>query len=567
MEVSRTHTQPGAPRRPRRAHTGSVRAACHCRDGHTNQPTCQASSSSLAGKSPTGGDGHTDVGDQNGPLTAGAETHDRLAPRPDVVGGAPDGRRAHSRPTSPADGGGRPPPPSAAELRRVCYFCMEPKTGITLAQVDGSLCTHLVLAFARINAQAQLVTARPTDQDYLGQVAEFKRRHPQVKVMISIVNDCDSNGFAMLALANNELRYKFAKSAVEFLERHHLDGVDLHWEFPNFPSGLFNLRGEYERAGLTKILKSLRSALVENFFARQQCEQQQELTRRNDHHHHHNGNKHHHNNRAKHQQPAPAGHRQPVEQHLLTVAIGGQESILRASYELKQLTNLCDWLNVMSYDYFLFKPYLPFTGPNSPLHPIVEHYPILNKLAMSWTVQRLLNEGLDRDKLVVGIPCYARAYRLVFHQTTPVPFTLALGTRGGQLDDQLNYREVVELLARPDTVVEFDERARVPYLLAESGYVWISFESPQSVREKVRYIADQKLGGYMTWNLNSDDFIGGSPDKPTKATPEDQSGCLASEQAQAATTTVTFPLHRAMLDEALNHPGRADHDGHDGGSL
>lgn len=435
---------------------------------------------------------------------------------------------------------------------------MEPKTEINLHQVDGSLCTHLILAFARINAQAQLVVWRESDKVYLEQVVHFKRKYPLVKVMISVLNDCEFNGFPMLAHANNELRYKFAKSVVEFLQRYNLDGVDLHWEFPNFPTNLFGLRGDYERVGLTKILKSLRSAIVENFFNRQQCEQQQELSRRSSSRSGASGNYSTSNTTTC---SSTTSNSNQVEPHLLTVAIGAQEAILRNSYEFKQLVNLCDWLNVMSYDYFLFKPYLPFTGPSSPLHPIVEHYPIFNKLALSWTVQRLLEEGLDRDKLVVGIPCFARAYRLVFRQTTaPVPFTLALGSRGGQLEDQLNYREVVQLLAKPDTIVEFDERARVPYLLADSGYTWCSYESPQSVREKVRYILDKGLGGYMTWNLNSDDFIGiGSdggeqPKKDANSNGSQQNGYQAEpSQADKATNSQTFPLHRAMLDEALNY--------------
>uniref|UniRef100_A0A6G1SC14 Chitotriosidase-1 n=2 Tax=Aceria tosichella TaxID=561515 RepID=A0A6G1SC14_9ACAR len=450
-------------------------------------------------------------------------------------------------------------------LKRVCYFHMEPKTEITLSQVDGSLCTHLILAFARINPDAKLVVWHQSDYDYLGQVPEFKRKYPSVKVMLSVFNDCEFNGFPMLAHANNELRYKFAKSVVELLETFQLDGIDLHWEFPNFPSSLFGSRGECERAGLTKILKALRSAIVENFFCRQQCEQQQELSRQSSR----SGG-----GCASGYSSSVTNQAHQVEPHLLTVAIGCQEAILRASYELKQLANLCDWLNVMSYDYFLFKPYLPFTGPSAPLNPIVEHYPILNKLSLSWTVQRLLDEGLDKEKLVLGIPCYARAYRLVFRQTTPpVPFTLALGAKGGRhMEDRLNYREVLELLGKPDSIVEFDERARVPYLLADSGYTWVSYENEQSAREKVRYILDRELGGYMTWNLNSDDFTGGVRkdsvdllDTPPQETNQANSNSSQNngysakrasqqnEQRSTTTSTEVFPLHRAMLDEALNN--------------
>lgn len=442
---------------------------------------------------------------------------------------------------------------------------MEPKTEIRLSQVDGELCTHIIMAFARINANCQLIVANETtDYAYLDEVPHFKRRYPHVRVMISVCNDQEFSGIQRLAstLNSNDNRLKFARSAVEFLQRYHLDGIDLDWQFPNFSSGLLNLWSgrEQERTGLTKIVKSLRSAIVENFYDRQLAEQNEFSSRASS------------SLSSATGRLAASGRMQAqfephVEPYLLTVAIGGQEAILRASYELTQLANLCDWLNVMSYDYFLFKAYSPFTGPNSPLYPIVDPYvPILSKLSLSWTVSRLLDEGLDGDKLVVGVPCYARAYALLFRNTQPAPFTLSAGTKGGQIDDCLNYREIVELLRREDTIVGFDERARVPYLLTDNGYTWISYENCQSVREKVHYILERGLGGYMTWNLNSDDFVGCSakakaPIKDQESgTVEGQNGLppppAPSATGRTAEPEPTFPLHRAMLDEVNRYFAR-----------
>lgn len=410
------------------------------------------------------------------------------------------------------------------DIRRVCYFRMDPKTEIRLDQVDGCLCTHIILAFARIDSHGDLVVKCEADYAYLERVREFKRKHSGVKVMISVFNEEEFNGFPKIA-TDNECRQRFAKSVIEFLQRYHLDGIDLNWQFPNFPTNLIGAR-EHERTGLTKIIKTLRSAIVENFYARQLAEQQEIVSRP--------------------YATTPGSFNSAVEPHILTVAIAGQESVLRASYELKQLSNLCDWLNVMSYDYFLFKAYAPFTGPNSPLHPIVENYvPILSKLSLSWTVGRLLEEGLPSDKIVMGIPTFARAYKLIFKNTLPAPFALSVGPRAGQSDGYLSYREVIEILARDDTRVEFDERARVPYLLTDNGYTWISYENIRSVREKVNYILSRNLGGYMTWNLNYDDFVG-----VALGSSQQTNGRIASS---STTSSATFPLHRAMLDEVISH--------------
>lgn len=402
---------------------------------------------------------------------------------------------------------------------------MDPKTEIRLSQVDGNLCTHVILAFARIDSQGNLVFGSEHDLGYLLEVPDFKRKNPTVRVMISVYNELEHNAFPKLAVSP-ELRQRFSRSVIEFLQRFHLDGIDLDWEFPNFPTTFVGR--EHERVGLTKILKSLRSAVVENFFDRQVA-QQHELQSSN-----------------YERQSYGAAKQSLVEPYLMTVAVAGQEAVLRAAYELKQVANLCDWLNIMSYDYFLFKPYAPFTGPNSPLYPIVDPYvPIVNKLSHSWTLSKLLEEEIPIEKITMGISTYARAYRLVFHNTRPAPFTLALGAKpGSRVDDYLDYREVCDILRRPDTVSEFDERARVPYLLTDSGYTWVSYENEQSVREKVRFVLDNKLGGYMTWNLNSDDFIG---------------SCSALSPADAANghgQIEPFPLHRAMLDEVNSYiPG------------
>lgn len=419
------------------------------------------------------------------------------------------------------------------EFKRVAYLSMNPKTElISLGQVDGSLITHLILAFAHIDANGNLVLSHQDDSIYLGGIKEFKRLYPCVKIMISVSNNVPEEparllpgqqanlnsasvpigGFAPLA-NSTKLRQQFARSAIEFLVRYSLDGIDLDWEFPNFPNTFVNK--ENERTGLTKILMEVRAAIVENFYNRQVTEQYRQTL----------------NPYALPDNVNFDQHQQTVEPYLLTVAIGAQEAILRSSYELKHLGNLCDWFNVMSYDYYLFKPYAPFTGPNSPLNPVMDPFvPVFGKLSFVSTMNRLLAEDIEREKIVMGIPTYARAYRLLFRNTHPARFTLTYATKGGQLPDYLNYREIRDILAKPDTIVDFDERARVPYLLTDDGYTWISYEDERSVVEKLNCIIENRLAGFMTWNLNSDDF-----------------GSLTQLPKLNGAKADDFPLHRALM--------------------
>lgn len=442
-----------------------------------------------------------------------------------------------------------------------------------LDQVDGNLCSHLILASAKLDSNGNISLSTKTineksfsTNELKKEINNFKYKFPQVKLMISVSNDQESQGFQKASI-DSDKRQRFARSAIEFLQSFNLDGIDLDWEFPNNPTNfVVNPRKEYERLGLIKICNSIREAIVGNYFNRQVAEQHQ-LKNQTQYKHTHLTN----------------NQDSQVESYLLTLLIGSQEAVLKSSYDFKQLTNFVDWFNIKSYDYFLFKPYTPFTGPNSPLYSIVDSYvPILNKLSFTWTLNRLLVEDeIPKEKIIMGIPTFGRAYRLMFKNNQPAPFTLAVGSRisaraSNQFNNSLNsttdddllktesnhqnsmlstaaaattiatttltyedflidYKEICDILKRPDTVVEFDIKARVPYLLTDDGYTWLSYENIQSVREKVRTIINYSLAGYMTWNLNTDNIANNL-----------SNGSISSQDQQISTN---FPLHRAMLEE------------------
>lgn len=410
--------------------------------------------------------------------------------------------------------GGRSP---GTQCRRIGHFWLNGK--LKLDEVDGSLCTHLLLASWRINSRANIVPLEREDeeqrQDHLAGLAQFKQRYPHLKVLLSVVNEPDEGGLARAA-SSAEFRHKLARSAMELLGRHHLDGLSLDLDLHASTAVQQLIMGNRIDSSLCKILIALREAIVENFYARQLQQQQQQQQQSQQTNAGYSAVASANNNNAN------------IEPYLLTFSLAGQEPALGSRIsgcELKQVAKLCDWIQIKSYDYFLFRAYAPFTGPIAPLYPIVDHYvPILGRSSLSCTLTRLLDDyEIPRDKLVLSIAAYGRAYRLAFRSSQPSAFSLAIGTKPSSRDcqrDILSFSEICDILKRPGTIEVFDERARVPYLLTDDGYTWISCESEQSVREKVRYIVDNQLAGYIGFNLNLD---------------ADQN----------------FPLHRAMMDETL----------------
>lgn len=70
-----------------------------------------------------------------------------------------------------------------------------------------------------------------------------------------------------------------------------------------------------------------------------------------------------------------------------------------------------DFLSLMAYDYHLYQPYLPFTGHNAPLKARIAARGYFATLNVEWSVQALLQRGLPKAQLVVGVPIYGRTWR------------------------------------------------------------------------------------------------------------------------------------------------------------
>ena len=232
------------------------------------------------------------------------------------------------------------------------------------------------------------------------------------------------------------------------MNEYSFDGLDLDWEFPGFPK-----KNGTERRGYTAIITKLRRV-----FGRK---------------------------------------------YLLTVAVPAQERVFKSGYELLEISRQVDWLNVMTYDYYVWTSL--FTGPNAPLYSLSEtkYVPIAKHLSVDWSIQEFITMGVPRHKIVMGIPTYSRGYKLLL-SSGPKPLRPALGAHSGELPDYLTFPEVCKFISMPETRVYYDSFAEVPFLSTKS--VWVTYEDERSLIAKVRYALSNHLGGYMTWNLNSDNF-------------------------------------------------------------
>jgi chitinase len=115
------------------------------------------------------------------------------------------------------------------------------------------------------------------------------------------------------------------------------------------------------------------------------------------------------------------------------------------------------------------------------------------------SVRFLMQEGAERDKLIVGIPAYGIAFTLKDPNNNGVS---ALTTSG---DGHQGYHEICQKVHSGALNYRWEDQQRVPY--AFSGTYWIGYDDVRSVTEKAHYINNHGYGGGMFWALDNDDFM------------------------------------------------------------
>ncbi|KAJ8731056.1 hypothetical protein PYW08_002469 [Mythimna loreyi] len=371
-----------------------------------------------------------------------------------------------------------------------CYYNFPSEQAVNQlmpSDIHPHLCTHINMAFARVLKNE----IKLEDYQYttLLEIVKLKQKNPDLKILLSVGGAKNDNGFPDMVL-NHKSRKQFIKSIKDLLRNYNLDGIDLDWEFP----ALHNLAvGGRERQHFSQLLREIRMEYIRE--------------KRN---------------------------------YLLTVAAAAPQTIVDISYDVDQLNEYLDFVNIMTYDFHYYTKYTPFTGFNSPLYQRSTEQLYLATLNINYTVHMYLDKGLDRNKIVVGIPTYGHTFTLYninnHHVNSPASGFGSLGSLGF-----VNYPDVCAFVSNTSNVnIIQDDEAKVPYLYSYKE--WVSYEGTQSVKEKAKFIVENQLGGAMIYSLNADDYegvcrgelAGGAGGFPLSATVSDTlKNCLSSPEAEA----------------------------------
>jgi chitinase len=311
--------------------------------------------------------------------------------------------------------------------------------------------THLNVAFAHIDRTNHVFLDSPAMGAMLGDLQKLKKQNPRLKILVS-VGGWQAEGFSDAALTDSS-RHVFAASVAKLLQDYSLDGIDVDWEYPG--QGVAGIKNRpQDKQNFTLLLQTLRETLDAQSVARK---------------------------------------RTGDNRYLLTIAAADREYFDYT--EMDRVHVYLDWINLMSYDFF--NSLTPTTGHHAGLYRS-EHALPRDRNADSAVTQYLV-AGVPPDKIVLGVAFYGRGFAGVTARNNGVnqPYE--------HFEGEHSYKELVAKLIGKQGFVRFwDARAQAPYLWNEKSRVFITYEDPQSIAVKARYVIAHRLGGIMFWELSED---------------------------------------------------------------
>lgn len=158
------------------------------------------------------------------------------------------------------------------------------------------------------------------------------------------------------------------------------------------------------------------------------------------------------------------------------------------SWNFKTLSELCDYLIVMGYDYYWSGS--TTAGPVAPLE--TENYNV------SKTVNTYLSAGVNPEKLLLGVPWYGYDWPVLNNSR----MASATGTATARI-----YTAAIQLVNTNGNI--FDQLTKVPWVRYTSSSFWrqLWYDDTLSLSMKYNLVNLKNLGGIGIWALS---YEGGS---------------------------------------------------------
>ncbi|HAX72194.1 MAG TPA: chitinase, partial [Firmicutes bacterium] len=370
--------------------------------------------------------------------------------------------------------------------------------------------THLNFAFLDFDAQGNLIftdkdaaVGAPVGQEgvqwdaanagILNALQELRAENPNLRLGVSIGGWSKSADFPLVA-ANDEARETFVENVMKFIEYTNMDFVDIDWEFAGEvrQPDLVDNKNDEGNPYASEADKELYIQLLEDL-----REGVDELG-------------------------AKLG--KTIE---LSVALPAPKDKVDAGIDVDRLFELVDFANIMTYD--MRGAWDDVSGHQTALYPN-ENDPMQGRnLSISESVEYLIEQGAEPEKIVVGAAYYTRGWNEVEAGSNPALPGLfgeaSLSTKdadqtpsygaineapltsgdGGRMSGVWSYRNLDTLKSKYPGLTEYwDDESKAPYLYDLSTGMFFTYDNSRSIEEKATYVNENNLGGIIGWMQSQD---------------------------------------------------------------
>ncbi|MDW3209217.1 MAG: glycoside hydrolase family 18 protein [Reichenbachiella sp.] len=299
----------------------------------------------------------------------------------------------------------------------------------------------------------QLTIDNAEDSISLLQITSLKEQYPDLKVLVSL-GGWGGCETCSPVFSTDENRKVFAASVVNVLKQYNADGIDLDWEYPAIEGFPGHEYKPEDKQNFTALVQELRAAMGEGYE--------------------------------------------------LSFAAGGFDKFLIESVEWDKVMPLFNRVNLMSYD--LINGFSTETGHHTALYSNP-----LQEVSTDYAVQFLDSIGVPLNKIVIGAAFYARVWENVPKENNGL-------YQSGKFLKGIGYPNLDSTLSADNGFQTYwDSVSMAPYAYSETLHQFATYDNPQSVETKVKYVKDKKLGGIMFWELRNDKKQNGLLDAMYKA--------------------------------------------------
>jgi chitinase len=327
-------------------------------------------------------------------------------------------------------------------------YLLPPDQALHSGQINPQGLTRINYAFANIQG-GRMVLGAPRDAQNLAVLTGLKRENPLLTVLVSVGGWLGSNNFSDVALTAQS-RAVFVQSVMDFLKLHDLDGLDVDWEYPGMAGSGHPFRSE-DKQNFTYLLKGLRARF----------DKEAKMT---------------------------------GKRLYLTIAMGAFDDVI-AHTEMAKVQRYVDTVNLMTYDYYEADAD-PTTGNHAPLF---EDPADPKKASADASVRAYEKAGVPAEKILLGVPFYGRMWGEVPDQNH------GLFQPGKSIPNSYApYNVVVGTMLNQGFARFWDSASSVPYLYNPERHIFVSYEDPESLKTKCKYVLSHELGGVMFWEYFGD---------------------------------------------------------------